>query len=269
MLTALGFLFVILLYITHWTASIYAQSIFLHRGAAHAMYKFRNKFWEKFTFIVVLFALGPSYLSARAYTILHRMHHAFSDTEKDPHKPYPGFFGVFKTLWVTARRYNSIFKKHKYMDIDGRQVEIEQPFKEKLPIDWPVFDQLVHNWPVRVLFIAWYIFVYHHIINFFDLPAFMYVMVLLHTIMAPLHGAIVNYYAHKYGDQDHNTGDTSRNMPRLARAILSLQGELLHNNHHARPGSPDFSLGKNEDGSYKLMLLLQELGIIELRKSPI
>eukprot|EP01036_Dinobryon_divergens_P038408 gene38408-50429_t len=30
---------------------------------------------------------GSSFLSPRAYAILHRMHHAFSDTKRDPHSP--------------------------------------------------------------------------------------------------------------------------------------------------------------------------------------
>jgi stearoyl-CoA desaturase (delta-9 desaturase) len=234
------------------------------------MYTFRNKFWERVAFLVVYFALGPiSYLSARAYAILHRLHHAFSDTDRDPHRPYPGFFGVFKTLWVTARRYNSVFKRHEYMDIDGHKIKIAKEFTENVPLDWPLFDRLVHNWPIRIFFLMWYIIAYYHIIEFFDLPNFMYVMVLLHAGMSPIHGAIVNYYAHKYGDQEHETGDTSRNIPRTARAILWMAGELYHNNHHKFPGRADFSLGKGDDGSYKLMLLLERLGIIKLNKSPV
>ncbi len=265
MLTLIGFLFVFFLYILHWRANIYIQSIFLHRGAAHGMFKFKNELWMKFFFLVAFFILGPSYLSGRVYRILHLMHHKYADEQNDPHKPYPGLFGVFKTLWKTARRYNAIFQQRSHMDIDGRQVKIDYPSRD-LAIDWPFFDRMLHNWPTRVMFMILYSLGYYFIINFFGLPSFMYVMVIMHAIMAPLHGAIVNYYAHNYGEHKYDTPDTSRNMPRLARQILSLQGELLHNNHHKFPASPDFSLGENEDGSYRFMLWMDKVGIIQLKK---
>jgi len=47
-----------------------------------------SPFWEKFWYIFTWVTQGTSYLNARAYAILHRMHHAYSDTEKDPHTPH-------------------------------------------------------------------------------------------------------------------------------------------------------------------------------------
>jgi stearoyl-CoA desaturase (delta-9 desaturase) len=44
-----------------------------------------SKAWEKFFYILSWIFQGSSYLSPRAYGIMHRMHHAYADTEKDPH----------------------------------------------------------------------------------------------------------------------------------------------------------------------------------------
>jgi stearoyl-CoA desaturase (delta-9 desaturase) len=77
------FLFLIL----HWYLSLFGQTFFLHRYGAHKMFTM-NKFWEKFFYLFAWITQGSSYLNPRAYAILHRMHHAYSDTEKDPHTPH-------------------------------------------------------------------------------------------------------------------------------------------------------------------------------------
>jgi stearoyl-CoA desaturase (delta-9 desaturase) len=41
-----------------------------------------SKFWERFFYLFAYITQGSSYLSPRAYAILHRMHHAYTDTEK-------------------------------------------------------------------------------------------------------------------------------------------------------------------------------------------
>ena len=46
-----------------------------------------SKGWERFFYLCTYVTQGSSFLSPRGYAILHRMHHAFSDTPKDPHSP--------------------------------------------------------------------------------------------------------------------------------------------------------------------------------------
>jgi len=46
-----------------------------------------NKGWERFFFFFAWLTQGSSYLSPRAYGIMHRIHHAYTDTELDPHSP--------------------------------------------------------------------------------------------------------------------------------------------------------------------------------------
>ena len=42
---------------------------------------------ERVFFLLTYVAQGSSYLSPRAYAVLHREHHAYSDTARDPHTP--------------------------------------------------------------------------------------------------------------------------------------------------------------------------------------
>ena len=81
MIVALSFFF------GHWYLSLFSQTFFLHRYSAHKMFTM-NKFWERFFYFFTYITQGSSYLNPRSYAILHRMHHAYSDTERDPHSPH-------------------------------------------------------------------------------------------------------------------------------------------------------------------------------------
>src|SRR5438132_12079206 len=70
----------------HWLASVFFQSLFQHRYAAHRMYTMKPRV-ERGLHLLTYLVQGPSFLWPRGYAILHRQHHAFSDTERDPHSP--------------------------------------------------------------------------------------------------------------------------------------------------------------------------------------
>ena len=77
---------ILIIFISHWYLSLFFQTIFLHRYSAHQMFTM-SKFWEKVFFFLTFIFQGSSFLNPRAYAILHRLHHKYSDTEKDPHSP--------------------------------------------------------------------------------------------------------------------------------------------------------------------------------------
>ncbi len=77
---------ILVLFATHWTLSIFGQTFFHHRYGAHRMFSM-NRFWDRFFYLFSFIVQSPSFLVPRAYAILHREHHAFSDTERDPHSP--------------------------------------------------------------------------------------------------------------------------------------------------------------------------------------
>jgi fatty-acid desaturase len=75
-------------------------SILLHRYYCHN--QFNVPIWFEF---LGLFMLAVAYVrSPIGWIASHRMHHAYSDTSKDPHSAkYVGFWKVFFTLWDIPR----------------------------------------------------------------------------------------------------------------------------------------------------------------------
>src|SRR4026208_874857 len=88
-------------FVTHWLLSVFCQTFFLHRYGAHRMFTM-SKGWERFFHLLTYVAQGSSYLNPRGYAILHRQHHAYSDTEQDPHSPL-NFRSVVPMMWHTKQ----------------------------------------------------------------------------------------------------------------------------------------------------------------------
>lgn len=241
---------IITFFVAHWLLSVFSQTFFLHRYAAHRMFTM-NKFWERFFYLFTFVTQGSSFLSPRAYAILHREHHAFSDTERDPHSPhiYPNFFNM---MWATKERYYGIL---------SRRIKPEDRFEGGYP-EWKLIDHLGDSWIVRIGFGVLYTLVY---INFAPHWGF-YLLLPFHYLMGPTHGAIVNWGGHMYGYRNFNTvDDKSRNT--LIFDFLTL-GELFQNNHHKYGMAPKFSVRWFEiDPTYMAIRALNAVGIIHLPKN--
>ncbi len=206
-------------------------------------------FWEKFFYLVLLVSQGSSFLNPRAYAILHRMHHAYSDTEKDPHSPH-FFKDVFGMMIAT---------KNMYLNYLHYKIEPEPAFRGNYP-EWPLIDRIGDSWFWRIgcgLFYIWFYVMY-------ATQWWMFLLLPIHFLMGPLHGAIVNWCGHKYGYSNHDNDDHSKNS--LPWDFL-LMGELFQNNHHKKPNSPNFATRWFEfDPTYPLMKMLHWMRIIRIRK---
>jgi len=178
--------------------------------------------WEKFFFIYSLITQGSSYLSPYAYAILHRLHHAFADTDKDPHSPMYDK-NLFTMMWRTKNVYTSIFKG---------EMAVEEKYKKGAP-QWTAFDTFADTWAVRIFWGACYVAFYVA----FATHWWMYLLLPLHFVMGPAHGVVINWFAHKYGYVNFKVSDTSKNL--LPLDVLML-GESYHNNHHKRCTSANF-----------------------------
>jgi stearoyl-CoA desaturase (delta-9 desaturase) len=83
-------------------------------------------------------------------------------------------------------------------------------------------------------------------------------------MMSPIHGAIINWFAHKIGYRNHKVADTSTNIFPIEIMML---GEGLHNNHHKMGTRANFAQKWFEfDPSYMVILILHGLHIIRLKK---
>lgn len=241
------FLFLVL----HWYFSLFFQTFFHHRYAAHAMFTM-SRFWEKVFFIGSFIFQGSSYLSPYAYGILHRMHHAHTDTEEDPHSPTYDK-NLFAMMWKTKNIYSDIF---------FGKVEVEERFKKGVP-QWTAFDKMADYWPSRI---GWGV-LYSLFYIFFATEWWMFLFLPLHFFMGPFHGAIINWFAHKYGYVNFKVKDTSKNL--LPFDFLML-GESYHNNHHKHASRANFGWRWFElDPVYPIIKIFDWLKIIQLKPIPV
>ena len=242
---------ILIFFIVHWYLSAFSQTFFLHRYGAHRMFTM-SKGWERFFYCCTWFFQGSSYLNPRGYAVLHREHHAFSDTPLDPHTPYYSR-GLTDMMWKTKLRYEGIVRRH--ITPDAR-------FDGGVP-EWPALDAIGDSWGSRIAFGTAYTLFY---IAFAPHWAF-YALLPIHYLMGPVHGAIVNWCGHKYGYRNFDSADKSRNT--LAFDFVAL-GELFQNNHHKFGRAPKFSVRWFEvDPTYGAIRLLAWLGVVHLNHEQI
>lgn len=241
-------LFVILFFVGHWYLSLFSQTFFQHRYAAHRTFTM-SKGWEKFFFVFSYITQGSSYMSPRVYGILHRMHHAYTDTEKDPHSPTFDD-NMFSMMWRTRNGYSAIL---------NNRYPVEERFTKNLP-EWNWFDTWGNNFISRILWIGIYVWLYLA----FAPSAWWLLLVPIHILMGPIHGTIVNWFAHKYGHKNFETDNTSTN---LFKVDLLMLGEGYHNNHHTHPASSNFAAKKGEfDPCYPVIKFFDSCGIIRTNR---
>jgi stearoyl-CoA desaturase (delta-9 desaturase) len=205
-----------------------------------------SRFWDRFFYLCTFVTQGSSFLSPRGYGILHRMHHAFSDTPKDPHTPTE-YTNVFSMMLATKKKYDA-FAYHRE--------EPEPRFEGGTP-EWPLLDRLSQSWAGRIAWGAFYTLFYWEFVT----APWMWALLPMHFVMGPIHGAIVNWCGHRYGYKNFDNGDLSRNT--LVFDVLTC-GELFQNNHHKFGMSPQFSARWFEiDPAYQVIRLFAALGIVK------
>jgi stearoyl-CoA desaturase (Delta-9 desaturase) len=242
-------LVILVFLLVHWQASVFFQSFFLHRYGAHGQFTM-SKRWERIFHFLTWLTMGSSYLSSRAYAHLHRMHHAYSDTPRDPHSP------VHHRLLPMMWRTNIIYGR-----LRRGTLTPEARFDGPTPFR-PFFDVALSRWPAAVSMGAVYTLFYVAFATEWWMLAFLPV----HWLMGPIHGAIVNYCGHKVGYRNFRTRDNSRNT--LLFDFLTM-GELFQNNHHRFPMSPSFAMRWFEiDPCFSIMRVFAALGIIQLPAGP-
>lgn len=240
---------ILIFFVAHWYLSLFFQTFFLHRYAAHGAFSM-SKFTEKVFFVLTWVFQGSNYLSAYGYGVMHRMHHAFADTPDDPHSPKYDET-IWKMMWKTKTIYAAITNK---------EMKVEERFTKGVP-EWTAFDNFARSTASRVAWGAMYVFVYWQ----FATVWWLWLLLPIQFLMSPIHGAIINWFAHKYGYRNFKVGDTSRNF--LPVDFL-MMGESYHNNHHKNGSRANFGgIRWHElDPTYMVILLFDKVGIIKLKK---
>lgn len=238
---------IVAFFLLHWVSSIFFQTFFLHRYGAHRMFTLSPR-WERFFHFMTFATQGSSFLNPRAYAILHRMHHAYSDTEGDPHSPVM-HKNPFSMMDATRHIYRGI--------VYGRY-PVERRFLGEYP-QWPALDRFAHRWFVAVGWGAAYTLFY----AVFATAWWQFLLLPMHWMMGPLHGAIVNWFGHWFGYRNFDRGDASRNT--LPFDFVTM-GELFQNNHHTYGARANFGVRWFEiDPTWPVIKLFHKLGVLRLR----
>lgn len=188
-----------ILVLSFYVYSIIGVSITLHRYYSHKNFEFKNSFIKwLFTFVAILTGRG----SPLGWVYVHREHHAYSDTEKDPHPPHILGFKLFG-----------------FKHIENHSGKI----KLFLVKDLMSKDQLfINKWYFAIIFI-WILSL--GTISL-DLVYFTWV---LPVMLIQLSQNSFNYFCHKHGYRNFETRDLSTNNIYMWPFIL---GDAWHNNHH-------------------------------------
>jgi stearoyl-CoA desaturase (Delta-9 desaturase) len=238
---------ILIFFVAHWYLSLFAQTFFLHRYSAHKMFTM-GPITEKVFYWLTFIFQGSSFLSPYAYGVMHRLHHAHADTAEDPHSPSFSK-NLFDMMWKTKNYYQEIVNK-----VD----QIETKFKKNVP-NWAFMEKLGDSWISRLGWGVAYIMFYYY----FAESYWVFLLLPIHFLMGPVHGVIINWFAHKYGYRNYDVDDTAKN---LLPIDFLMMGESYHNNHHKFGGRANFGIKWHEfDPTYPVIKLLSFMKIIKLK----
>ncbi len=239
---------ILIFIIVLWYSGLFFQTFFLHRYAAHQTFKM-SPLREKICFILTWITQGSNYLSAYGYGVMHRMHHAYADTENDPHSPKydPNPLAM---MWRT---------KNIYTQINNKEILVDEKFTKNVP-QWEAFDKFASSWTSRIIWGVLYTLFFVK----FATEWWQWLFLPVAFLMAPIHGMIINWFAHVYGYTNFKVSDTSKNL--LPFDFLML-GESYHNNHHRYGGRANFGGVRwhEIDPTYQIIKLLDKLNLIQLK----
>lgn len=223
-------------------AAVIATSVYLHRALAHrsltvhpiADVAFRTVLW---------ITTGQQ---RREWVAVHRKHHAFTDQDGDPHSPR------LRGLWRVQ------FLNVMYYIREARNPQTLERFAPDILPDR--MDRAVFSWGLIGLGIGTGLLCLA--LGFWPgvIAALTHAMLYV-FVLAPL----INGLGHWRGRQ--NFTNTAYNAPVLG---WLTGGESLHNNHHAHPRAPKFSMGRFEfDPSWPVIRALALVGLVVIAGAPV
>jgi stearoyl-CoA desaturase (delta-9 desaturase) len=219
-------------------AAVLATSIYFHRALAHGALRVHPAADVAFRLILWI-TTGQR---RQQWVAVHRKHHTFADRDGDPHSPR--LFGFWRVQLLNVYYYAR----------EARNPETLRKFAPDIRADW--LDRWVfrHGWLGAVLGITLACLALGLWIG---LAATLLHGVLYVFVMAPL----INGLGHWRGGQNF-TDNTAYNWRTLS---WITGGEALHNNHHAHPRAPKFSVRRREfDPSWGVIKALAAVRLIAI-----
>ena len=220
--------------ITWWIAGSWGIGLCYHRLLTHGGFK-TPKWLEYFLTICGTLAIQSGAIS---WVTTHRKHHAFTETENDPHSPREGTYWahmgwIFKGTAqnqseATMNRYSPDLMKDRFHVVVNKYYWVTSVVVAAILM-------AIGGWQM----VLWGI--------------------VLRTVVGWHFTWLVNSATHLWGTRRFETRDDSRNNPLIA---LLTFGEGWHNNHHAHPRSAKHGLKWYEfDVNWIQLKILEKIGL--------
>ncbi len=217
-----------------WFAGSLGIGIGYHRLLTHR--GFKTPKWVEYTLSIIgTLAIQSGPLS---WVTTHRIHHAFTESEKDPHSPRFGTYWahigwIFRGTsqnqsWATMQRYCPDFANDRFHQIIDKYYYV------------PTIVLAAGLFAIGGLsMVLWAVF--------------------LRTVIGWHFTWLVNSATHLWGTRRFETRDDSRNNGLIAAITW---GEGWHNNHHAYPRSAKHGMAWYEfDINWMEIWVMQKLGL--------
>ncbi len=216
-------------------------TLYLHRDQAHRAIDLHPVLRHFFRFWIWC----TSGMLTREWIAVHRKHHAYCETEDDPHSPQ--IYGLKKVLLEGAELYR---------DEKGNPETLEK-FGRGAPDDW-----LERNIYLRFPYAGILLLIAADLL-LFGVPGIIIIAIQLSSM--PLFAAgVINGLGHHTGYRNFECDDAATNI--VPWAFL-VGGEELHNNHHAFPTSAKFSVRRWEfDIGWLYIRLFEAFGLAKVKK---
>ena len=237
----------LLVFLAAYLVNATTISVLYHRGLAHRAVELHPRTRH----LAARAGIWLTGLDAKAWVCMHRRHHAYSDTRKDPHSPT--HFGLIGVLMAQYRSYERTLLGLAH----GRSEYTSYVHDLDFPTSWvnrrglwflPYGTHLLLAAGLSLAAGGWL------------LGAAYFLGIMSH----PIEGWVVNSLGHAVGGRNFDTPDNSRNN--TAVAILML-GEGLQNNHHRYPASARFSyLASETDPGFAICRLLEAAGALTINR---
>ncbi len=195
--------------------TIAAVTIYLHRHQSHRALDLHPLASHFFRFWLWL----TTGMITRQWVAIHRKHHAWVETDKDPHSPQQR--GIVEVLLEGAELYRA--------EAENSQTLIK--YGHETPDDW-IEKNLYSRSPMAGIGLMFVL----------DVVLFGAAGITIWAVQMawiPFFAAgIINGVGHWWGYRNYESADASRNIIPFG---LMIGGEELHNNHHAFVSSARFS----------------------------
>ncbi|MFQ5659455.1 MAG: transposase [Gammaproteobacteria bacterium] len=228
----------VILAFTHITTA--AITIYLHRHQTHRALDLHPVVGHFFRLWLWL----TTGMKTREWVAVHRKHHAWVETENDPHSPR--FYGIWKVLLDGVALYRA----------ESNNPETLAKYGHGTPDDW-----IEHHLYSRFTYLGTGLML---IINLALFGVIGLTVWAVQMAWFPFFAAgVINGAGHWWGYRNFESSDTSTNIIPVG---MLIGGEELHNNHHAFAASARFSSKWYEfDLGWYYIMTLGMLGLARVK----